>query len=378
MQSFVNTVESLASLAYVGLTNPGQLLDAAGQAVAHPINTLLSIGRGIETWWGNLTSGDPYRAGEATGDLLQQILPFAGEVRDVQLTGDVLEADGVVARCTDGINCFLAGTQVVTGVNANGSYQTESIQNITVGQMVLTKNQNDPNGPLQEETVTAVQVHTVYALRDVTIKNADGSVETIDTTDSHPFYVQGQGWVSADDLLAGETLSTPDGQTATVIGTTSVAETQGVLVYNFTVADDHTYFVEGFGDSAGSGTTGSFAPLDAVWVHNSCNPLRRNFIRAGFKVAGQAAHHIVAQGAKAAVRARAILVKFGIDVNSLENGVLLKQAFHAGIHTKKYYTRIQSLLKRVVAKGGTNAEIQANLIAKLKQIANSLKNGKLP
>ena len=72
--------------------------------------------------------------------------------------------------------------------------------------------------PLQEETVTAVQVHTVYALRDVTIQNADGSVETIDTTDSHPFYVQGQGWVSADDLTAGETLSTPDGQTATVVG----------------------------------------------------------------------------------------------------------------------------------------------------------------
>ena len=126
---------------------------------------------------------------------------------------------------------------------------------------------------MQEETVTAVQVHTVYALRDVTIQNADGSVETIDTTDSHPFYVQGQGWVSADDLTAGETLSTPDGQTATVVGTVTVAEAQGVLVYNFTVADDHTYFVEGFGSATSAdGTTGSSAgPLDAVWVHNSCD-----------------------------------------------------------------------------------------------------------
>ena len=141
----------------------------------------------------------------------------------------------------------------------------------------------------------------------MTIQNADGSVETIDTTESHPFYVQGQGWVSADDLTAGETLSTPDGQTAAVVGTTTVAEPQGVLLYNFTVADDHTYFVERFGsnDTTGSnGTTGSSAgPLDAVWVHNSCSKLRRNFIRAGFKVTGQAAHHIVAQGAKAAVDA---------------------------------------------------------------------------
>ncbi len=81
--------------------------------------------------------------------------------------------------------------------------------------------------------------------------------------------------MSADDLTAGETLSTPDGQTETVVGTTTVAEPQGVLVYNITVADDHTYFVEGFGSTPNAdGTTsatGSFAgPLDAVWVHNTC------------------------------------------------------------------------------------------------------------
>ena len=140
------------------------------------------------------------------------------------------------------------------------------------------------------------------------MEKANGVTQTVDTTDSHPFYVQGQGWVSADDLTADETLSTPDGQTATVVGTTTVAEPQGVLVYNFTVADDHTYFVEGFGSApnpAGttSATGSSAGPLDAVWVHNSCSKLRRNFIRAGFKVTGQAAHHIVAQGAKAAVDA---------------------------------------------------------------------------
>ncbi len=106
------------------------------------------------------------------------------------------------------------------------------------------------------------------------MEKANGVTQTVDTTDSHPFYVQGQGWVSADDLTADETLSTPDGQTATVVGTTTVAEPQGVLVYNFTVADDHTYFVEGFGSAPkADGTTsatGNFAPLDAVWVHNTC------------------------------------------------------------------------------------------------------------
>ena len=74
-----------------------------------------------------------------------------------------------------------------------------------------------------------------------------------------------------DDFLTGEILSTPDGQTETVVRTTSVAETQGVLVYNFTVADDHTYFVEGFGSATNAdGTTSKTGTLDAVWVHNDC------------------------------------------------------------------------------------------------------------
>jgi hypothetical protein len=38
-----------------------------------------------------------------------------------------------------------------------------------------------------------------------------------------------------------------DGQTETVVSTASIAESQGVSVYNFTVADDHTHFVEGGG-----------------------------------------------------------------------------------------------------------------------------------
>ena len=266
---------------------------------------------------------------------------------------------------------------MVTGINANGTYQTESIQNITVGQTVLTKNQNDPNGPLQEETVTAVQAHMVYSLRDVTIEGANGVTQTIDTTDSHPFYVQGQGWVSADDLLAGETLSTPDGQTATVVGTTSVAESQGVLVYNFTVADDHTYFVEGFGDNAGAGAgaDASSSLLDAVWVHNNCNPLRRNLIDFGLSPkAGQVAHHIVAQGAlnPAAQEARTILAAAGIDIHAPINGVFLDGSVHAGLHTDLYYRTVAQRLRAATASGAPAVERE------LLDIANELMAGTFP
>ena len=72
-----------------------------------------------------------------------------------------------------------------------------------------------------------------------------------------------QGWVTADDLVSGDVLASPDGQRETVAGSVEVADPNGIQVYNFTVAVDHTYFVEGFG--------GSTAPLDAVWVHNGCD-----------------------------------------------------------------------------------------------------------
>ena len=296
-----------------------------------------------------------------------------------QETSNVLAADGVESSCAGaGGTCFVAGTQVITAVNAGGGYTTEAIQNITVGQTVLTKNQYDPTGPLQQETVTAVQVHTVYSLRDVTLKNADGTTETIDTTDSHPFYVQGQGWVSADDLIAGETLSTPDGQTETVVGTTSVAETQGVLVYNFTVADDHTYFVEGFGSA------GISAPLDAVWVHNSCTPLRGNLIDQFGSDPGSLwdAHHIVAQGAPAAQEARDILARAGILIHDAENGVFLPrnlsvpslgETFHQGLNTNAYTNAVTTILRDAENSGAEGAVARA-----LQGIRQQLLNGSFP
>ena len=70
-----------------------------------------------------------------------------------------------------------------------------------------------------------------------------------------------------------------DGQTETVVSTASIAESQGVSVNNFTVADDHTYFVEGFGNNGTTGST-SGSSLDAVWVHNTCAGLNHFWPKA--------------------------------------------------------------------------------------------------
>ena len=210
------------------------------------------------------------------------------------------------------------------------------------------------------------------------MEKANGVTQTVDTTDSHPFYVQGQGWVSADDLTADETLSTPDGQTATVVGTTTVAEPQGVLVYNFTVADDHTYFVEGFGsapnaDGTTSATGSSAGPLDAVWVHNSC--LRANMEAAGevFRDGEQAAHivpeNIASRSAEvqnSIDRARAVIKRtLGEDgINSAVNG-FKATAGHLGTHTNDYLKDLGGILEQAEAAGGKKGVEQA--LAKLRK-----------
>lgn len=72
---------------------------------------------------------------------------------------------------------------------------------IQVGDLVLTRDEHDEDAPLEQRDVTAVFVHTVEQLRLIEIVEADGTTETIRTTDEHPFWVEGIGWVKAGELL---------------------------------------------------------------------------------------------------------------------------------------------------------------------------------
>ena len=152
-----------------------------------------------------------------------------------------------------------------------------------------------------------------------------------------------------------------------MVGTTSVAEPVGVRVYNFTVADDHTYFVEGFGGASGvTGSAGTSAPLDAVWVHNTC--FRRALIaRMGLDPgANFEAHHIIPvnDGGDLAGVLRNMLDRLGISIDDPANGVLLQKAEHAEIHfdTDEYIGQLYYRLLSAEKAGGADAvraELQA-------------------
>ena len=115
--------------------------------------------------------------------------------------------------------------------------------------------------------------------------------------------------------------------------------------------------------------------LDALSSPNS-KTLRKNLIEAGVEVPDypNAAYHIVAGNSSKAAEARAILQKYGIDINDAANGTFLPtvrdaagEVYHPSLHTNAYYDEVNSLLAEATSK--------EEVIEILGYIAESLQNG---
>ena len=91
--------------------------------------------------------------------------------------------------------------------------------------------------------------------------------ETFTTTVGHPFFVQGNGWVAAKELVVGDKLELQDGGDAYVDAITTKQFEEPVKVYNFEVEDFHTYFVG----------------LSCVLVHNMCAKAKKSNTGRGNK-----------------------------------------------------------------------------------------------
>jgi hypothetical protein len=128
-----------------------------------------------------------------------------------------------------GCNCFTAGTKVLTDEGE------KNIEDIEVGDKVLAKDENNPDGELAYMEVTALYRNQ----RDDIIKLHVGE-QVIETTDNHPFWVEGKGWVFADELQVGDKLQKADGSNLTIEKVEFVKLDVPVTVYNFTVVDFHT------------------------------------------------------------------------------------------------------------------------------------------
>ncbi len=136
------------------------------------------------------------------------------------------------------------------------SKKTKSIETIAPGDRVLAR--NDVTGEVAPRRVAQVFRNTADHLRTVRIRSDSGTVQELKTTDDHPFFVVGRGWVLARSLEPGNKVLQPDGREAEVDSTSREAHPEGVAVFNFEVAEFHTYFVA------------ETANDPFVLVHNDC------------------------------------------------------------------------------------------------------------
>jgi hypothetical protein len=171
------------------------------------------------------------------------------------------------SQCTVPGQCFIAGTKVITD---EGEKPIEEIQ---VGEKVLS--QNVETGEKGYKEVKQLFVHEVDTLYHVQIKGI-----TISNTEEHPYWVVGKGWVEAKDLKIGDQVLLASGEKAAIENVTKEKLETPVKVYNFEVADWHTYFVADIG----------------VLVHNDCTGkdigegvvYKRTNVKTGEEYIGQA------------------------------------------------------------------------------------------
>ena len=196
---------------------------------------------------------------------------------------DKLAVPGVEqVRLTDAVP-----QQVREGNSSEERFSLRRIEDVRAGDLVYARDAETGKTSLRRVVQTFKRM--ADHLQIVELRNPDGSIARIETSDEHPFFVKS---TRASDMLGrdllidshrtegAETLATATwhqvaaknlrpgnqiesltpGQYATVVNNTYEFHPEGIPVYNFEVQQVHTYFV-----------LDQIARGPPLWVHNNCN-----------------------------------------------------------------------------------------------------------
>jgi hypothetical protein len=224
-------------------------LDYVAGAVAFP-SALAHLGEGTGNDFGD-PSSDPDGFG---------IWRDVGTASSVLLAGVTATPSGKAAiqgPCGKSGPCFVAGTPVQM---ADGS--TRPIEQVEAGESVFARDEaSGATGRTEAKEVVRTFRHTVSEI--VVLEVADAAtgkmVATLRGTPTHPFFVEGKGFVALGALGIGTRIVSRAGPALVVKSTKRENYPNGVTVYNVEVEGYHTYFVGG-----GNGGNGG------AWVHNDC------------------------------------------------------------------------------------------------------------
>ena len=143
----------------------------------------------------------------------------------------------------------------------------KKIRDIAVGDLVASRDAF--TGAKTFRPVTDLFRRTAPGIVHVTLDGPDGKRETLDVTSEHPLFAEGKGWTQVRRLQKGDRVLSGKGGPLAVADI--VHDNTPTLVYNFQVAQDHSYF-------AGS---------EGAWSHNyTFGQLRRAYIKACALIGG--------------------------------------------------------------------------------------------
>ena len=223
--------------------------------------------------------------------------------------------------------CFPAGTPVAV---ASGY---KNIEDIKVGELVWSW--HEETGDLALKPV----LHTMQREADALVQLRLGA-DVVQATPEHPFWVNG-GWKVAGELVVGDAVLRSDGLTMPVSEVSHQTE-QPTTVYNFEVADWHTYLVSWW----------------MFVVHNIC--YREVFFSAFPHLRGQVVvHHAIEQ--QVLRRFPGLFTRAEID--ALDNLRGIPKAVNNTLHLSdirrawnEFYRRFPNPTKDQVIKFAENAD----------------------
>ncbi len=211
---------------------------------------------GIDTYYAAVDAYEAYQTGELGAEEIVNlglaatgtVLSTGAAIGSARGLYKLMGSDGVGCKAVTGItgepHCFVAGTLVST---EDGQ---RAIEEVEAGDKVWAYDEETGEKALKE-------VEEVFVSETDKLVHVGTDREEIVTTELHPFYVEGLGFVQAGCLQEGYELRCLDGSKETITGIRVEWLEEPAEVYNFEVADYHTYYV-GDGD---------------VLVHNKCaNP----------------------------------------------------------------------------------------------------------